>query len=169
MQLASGSHIPDGLLAANALLSEKLHQGFAAPKSTLHQGFGVSISSTPLGIISPLYDDGIGSRYTGKERDSESGNDYFNAPSNNAFVSWLHDMKACVVDVGLATAANDLNPIPSLSAMGLLGSTQSATDSLRRSQSETRRGDYRRRQANALAMVGSSLCHCRRCHSVFLV
>ncbi len=77
MQLASGSHIPDGLLAANALLSEKLHQGFAAPKSTLHQGFGVSISSTPLGIISPLYDDGTGSRYTGKERDTESGLDYF--------------------------------------------------------------------------------------------
>jgi RHS repeat-associated protein len=79
MQLASGSHIPDGLLAANALLSEKLHQGFAAPKSTLHQGFSVSISSTPLGIISPLYDDGTGSRYTGKERDAESGLDYFGA------------------------------------------------------------------------------------------
>jgi RHS repeat-associated protein len=79
MQLASGSHIPDGLLAANALLSEKLHQGIAAPKSTLHQGFGVSISSTPLGIISPLYDDGIGSRYTGKERDAESGLDNFGA------------------------------------------------------------------------------------------
>jgi RHS repeat-associated protein len=79
MQLASGSHIPDGLLAANALLSEKLHQGFAAPKSTLHQGFSVSISSTPLGIIGPLYDAGTGSRYTGKERDTESGNDYFGA------------------------------------------------------------------------------------------
>ena len=79
MQLASGSHIPDGLLAANALLSEKLHQGFAAPTSTLHQGFGVAISSTPLGIIGPLYDTRIGYRYTGKERDTESGNDYFGA------------------------------------------------------------------------------------------
>ena len=79
MQLASGSHIPDGLLAANALLSEKLHQGFAARKSTLHQGFRVSISSTPLGIIRPLYDEGTGSRYTGKERDTESGLDYFGA------------------------------------------------------------------------------------------
>ena len=79
MQLASGSHIPDGLLAANALLSEKLHQGFAAPTSTLHQGFSVSISSTALGIIGPLYDEGIGSRSTGKERDAESGLDYFGA------------------------------------------------------------------------------------------
>ena len=79
MQLASGPHIPDGLLAANALLSEKLHQGFAAPKSTLHQAFSVSISSTPLGIIGPLYDAGTGSRYTGKERDAESGLDCFGA------------------------------------------------------------------------------------------
>jgi RHS repeat-associated protein len=84
MQLASGSHIPDGLLAANALLSEKLHQGFAAPKSTLHQGFSVSISSTPLGIIGPLYDAGTGSRYTGKERDSETGNDYMFARYYNS-------------------------------------------------------------------------------------
>jgi RHS repeat-associated protein len=79
MHPASEFHIPDGLLAANALLSEKLHQGFATPKSTLHQGFSVSISSTPLGIIGPLYDAGTGSRYTGKERDAESGNDYFGA------------------------------------------------------------------------------------------
>jgi RHS repeat-associated protein len=79
MQLASGSHIPDGLLAANALLSEKLHQGFAAPKSTLHQGFEVAISSTPLGIKRSLYDGRVRSRCTGKERDAESGLDYFGA------------------------------------------------------------------------------------------
>lgn len=79
MQLSSDVRIPDGILAANALLSEKLHQGFAAPTSTLHQGFSVSISSTPLGIIRPLYDEGIGSRSTGKERDAESGLDYFGA------------------------------------------------------------------------------------------
>jgi RHS repeat-associated protein len=79
MQLASGTHIPDGLLAANALLSEKLHRGFAAPKSTLHQGFGVAISSTALGIPGTLYDGRIGCRYTGKERDSESGLDYMDA------------------------------------------------------------------------------------------
>jgi len=79
MQLASGTHIPDGLLAANTLLSEKLHRGFAAPKSTLHQGFGVAISSTALGIPGTLYDGRIGCRYTGKERDAESGLDYFGA------------------------------------------------------------------------------------------
>jgi RHS repeat-associated protein len=79
MQLASGTHIPDGLLAANALLSEKLHRGFAAPKSTLHQGFGVAISSTALGIPGTLYDGRIGCRYTGKDRDAETGLDYFGA------------------------------------------------------------------------------------------
>jgi RHS repeat-associated protein len=79
MQLASGTYIPDGLLAANALLSEKLHQGSAASTHTLHQGFGFVISSTPLGIEGSLYDGDVRSRYTGKERDAESGLDYFGA------------------------------------------------------------------------------------------
>jgi RHS repeat-associated protein len=79
MQLSSGTYIPDGLLAANALLSEKLHQGSATSTSTLHQGFGVAISSTSLGIKRSLYDGDVRSRCTGKERDTESGNDYFGA------------------------------------------------------------------------------------------
>jgi RHS repeat-associated protein len=79
MQLASGSCIPDGLLVANALLSEKLHQGSATYSGTLHQGLGVVISSTSLGIIGSLYDGDVRSRCTGKERDSKSGNDYFMA------------------------------------------------------------------------------------------
>jgi RHS repeat-associated protein len=79
MQLSSDVRIPEGLLAANALLAENSRQGFGASTHTLYQGFGVSISSTPLGIIGPLYDAGIGSRYTGKERDAESGLDYFGA------------------------------------------------------------------------------------------
>ncbi|HLI76807.1 MAG TPA: RHS repeat-associated core domain-containing protein [Acidobacteriaceae bacterium] len=77
MQLASGTHIPDGLLAASVLLSENSHQGFEAPTHTLHQGFGFVISHTSLGIISPLYDGDVRSRSTGKERDTESGLDYF--------------------------------------------------------------------------------------------
>jgi RHS repeat-associated protein len=77
MQLASGTHIPDGLLAANALLSEKLHQGSATSTRTLHQSFGVVISHTPLGISRSLYDGRARCRYTGKERDTESGLDNF--------------------------------------------------------------------------------------------
>jgi len=79
MHPASELHIPDGLLAANALLSENSHQGFDAPTSTLHQGFGFVISSTSLGIKASLYDGDVRSRCTGKERDSESGLDYFGA------------------------------------------------------------------------------------------
>ncbi len=77
MQLGFDSQIPDGLLAANALLAENSHQGFGASTHTLYQGFGIAISSTAQGIIGTLYDGRVGSRYTGKERDTESGLDYF--------------------------------------------------------------------------------------------
>jgi RHS repeat-associated protein len=79
MQLASGTHILDDLLAANALLSENSHQGFEAPTHTLDRGFSGAISHTSLEIITTLYDDDAGSRCTGKERDNESGLDYFGA------------------------------------------------------------------------------------------
>jgi RHS repeat-associated protein len=79
MQLSSDVRIPDGLLAANALLAENSRQGSATLSHTLHQGFYFAISSTSLGISGSLYDGRTGCRYTGKERDSESGNDYFGA------------------------------------------------------------------------------------------
>jgi len=79
MQLSSDPHILDGLLAANVLLSEKLHPGSRTSSGTLHQGFGVVISSTSLGIKRSLYDGDVRSRCTGKERDTESGLDYFGA------------------------------------------------------------------------------------------
>jgi RHS repeat-associated protein len=79
MHPASEQHIPEGLLAANVLLAENSRQGFGAGTHTLHQGFGVVISHTSLGISSTLYDGRTGCRYTGKERDQESGLDYFGA------------------------------------------------------------------------------------------
>ncbi|HEY6850233.1 MAG TPA: RHS repeat-associated core domain-containing protein [Terracidiphilus sp.] len=79
MQLSSDVRIPDGILAANALLAENSHQGFGASTHTVYQGFGVAISSTALGIPGALYDGDVRSRCTGKERDAESGNDYFPA------------------------------------------------------------------------------------------
>jgi RHS repeat-associated protein len=79
MQLSSDVQIPDGLLAANALLSEKPRLGFRSDDSTLRWGSSVVISSTAIGISGTLYDSRIESRYTGKERDTESGNDYFGA------------------------------------------------------------------------------------------
>jgi RHS repeat-associated protein len=79
MHLSSGLDIPDGLLAANALLAENSRQGSATLSHTLHQGFGVVISHTSLGISGSLYDGRARCRYTGKERDAESGLDYFGA------------------------------------------------------------------------------------------
>ena len=77
MQLSSDVQIPDGLLAANAPLSEKPRLGFRSDDSTLRWGSSVVISSTAIGISGTLYDSRIESRSTGKEIDGESGNNYF--------------------------------------------------------------------------------------------
>ena len=79
MHPASEHHIPDGLLAASVLLAENSRQGSATSTHALHRGFGFVISSTSLGIKGSLYDGDVRSRCTGKERDTESGNDYFEA------------------------------------------------------------------------------------------
>jgi len=81
MQLgpSSRAQIPDGLLAAMTLLSEKPHQGVPSSTHTMYQGFGFVIANPALGMPPMLYDEGLGSRSTGKERDAESGLDYFGA------------------------------------------------------------------------------------------
>ncbi|MEO6805325.1 MAG: RHS repeat-associated core domain-containing protein [Edaphobacter sp.] len=79
MHPATEQYIPDGLLAANALLAENSRQGSRTSTHTMYQGFGVVISSTSLGINESLYDGDVRSRYTGKERDAETGLDYFGA------------------------------------------------------------------------------------------
>jgi RHS repeat-associated protein len=86
MQLgpSSRAQIPDGLLAAMTLLSEKPHQGVPTSTHTMHQGFGFVIANTALGMPPMLYDEGVGSRSTGKERDVESGNDYMFARYYNS-------------------------------------------------------------------------------------
>ena len=52
MQLGSEAQIPDGLLAANALLGENSHQGVPTSTHALYQGFGFVISNTAL-VIGP--------------------------------------------------------------------------------------------------------------------
>jgi RHS repeat-associated protein len=79
MHPASEQHIPDGLLAASVLLAENSRQGSATSTHAMYQGFGFAISSTSLGIKGSLYDGRVRSRCTGKERDAESGLDYFGA------------------------------------------------------------------------------------------
>ena len=63
----------------DGVAKRKTASGVPTSTHTLHQGFGFVISNTALGMRPVLYDEGVGSRYTGKERDAESGNDYFGA------------------------------------------------------------------------------------------
>jgi RHS repeat-associated protein len=60
-------------------LREKPRLGFSSRNLALHQGHEVCNSTTALGFRAALHLERIRSRYTGKERDTESGNDYFGA------------------------------------------------------------------------------------------
>jgi RHS repeat-associated protein len=79
MQLASSARIPDGLLAAMRPGGEKPHQGLPSRNPGLHQGPTVCNSTTALGLQAAAVLNRVGSCSTGKERDTESGNDYFGA------------------------------------------------------------------------------------------
>jgi RHS repeat-associated protein len=79
MQLASSARIPDGLLAAMQLGGEKPHQGLPSRNPALYQGPTVCNSTTALGLQAAAVLNRVGSCSTGKERDAESGNDYFEA------------------------------------------------------------------------------------------
>jgi RHS repeat-associated protein len=78
MQLGSStSQIPDGLLAAITLLREKPHQGVPSRNLAPHQGIDERNSTAALGLRASEHLNRVWPRYTGKERDTESGNDYF--------------------------------------------------------------------------------------------
>jgi RHS repeat-associated protein len=77
MQLGSDVQIPDGLLAEIALLREKPHQGVPSRNLAPHQGVNERNSTTAIGLRAGAQLNRIWPRYTGKERDTESGLDYF--------------------------------------------------------------------------------------------
>ncbi len=79
MQLASSAAFPEQLLAAMPQLREKPRLGFSSKNPALHQVHEVCNSTTALGFRAALHLERVRSRYTGKERDTESGNDYFEA------------------------------------------------------------------------------------------
>ena len=79
MQLASSARIPDGFMAAMQLGGEKPHQGLPGRNPALYQGPTVCNSTTALGLQAAAVLNRVGSCSTGKERDTESGNDYFEA------------------------------------------------------------------------------------------
>jgi RHS repeat-associated protein len=79
MQPASSPAMPKTPLAVLRLGGEKPHQGFLSGNPALYQGPTVCNSTTALGLRGQAELNRVGSRCTGKERDSESGNDYFGA------------------------------------------------------------------------------------------
>lgn len=79
MHPASEQHIPDGLLAASVLLSEKPRHGVASKNPALNLGINEANSTAAIGLRAGLLLNRVQSRYTGKERDTESGLDYFGA------------------------------------------------------------------------------------------
>jgi len=70
---------PGAGLLASAWLAQNSHLGLAAQNATLHQTIAFSKPLTASGLPDPLYDFRVGPRCSGKERDAETGLDYFGA------------------------------------------------------------------------------------------
>jgi RHS repeat-associated protein len=66
-------------MSTTAQLSEKSHRGFEGIKAALYLGSTGVKSNTAVGMQLRLRRNGIGSRSSGKERDAETGLDYFGA------------------------------------------------------------------------------------------
>lgn len=62
-----------------SLVAEKPHQGGAELAQGLHRGPATANALIAPGLCGCLYDSGRRSRSTGKERDAETGLDYFGA------------------------------------------------------------------------------------------
>ena len=111
MQQAS-SAFSTGVPASVAIpqLAGNSRQGFGLIASTSRWASGWVISSTSLGMKGSLYDGDVRSRSTGKERDSESGNDYFGARYYGSVTGrWLSPDVINLTSARLLNPANTLN------------------------------------------------------------
>ncbi len=79
MHLSSDVQIPDGMLAAMTLRNQNSRLGVPSQNPALHQGFDASKTHIAIGLQAAESTTRIRSRCTGKERDAESGLDYFGA------------------------------------------------------------------------------------------
>jgi len=79
MQPAFSTRVPDGFMAAMRLGGEKPHQGLPGENPAPNRGHEVCNSTVLLGMRGQAELNRVGSCSTGKERDTESGNDYFGA------------------------------------------------------------------------------------------
>ena len=110
MQLASIPVLSQPPLAAMPQLREKPRLGFSSKNPALHQVHEVCNSTTALGLQAALHLERIRSRYTGKERDSESGNDYFGARYYASSTGrWMSPDPINLTNARLLNPANTLN------------------------------------------------------------
>jgi len=79
MQPALRSSIPDASLAVFPVNGENSHQGLAGRNPALYPGHEACNFTVLLGMRGQAELNRVGPRSSGKERDSESGNDYFGA------------------------------------------------------------------------------------------
>jgi RHS repeat-associated protein len=79
MELSQSQAFSEPLLAAMPQLKEKPCLGVPSKNPALYPGQEICNSTIAIGLQAALHLDAVRSRYTGKERDAESGNDYFGA------------------------------------------------------------------------------------------
>ena len=79
MEATLSTPLTPTFVPVRAELSENSRLGSASSNPALYPVFFAAKSTTALGLQSGLFQTRVGSRSTGKERDSESGNDYFGA------------------------------------------------------------------------------------------
>src|SRR5580658_10165075 len=105
MQPALRSPIPDASLAVLPVNGENSHQGFAGRNPAPNQVREACKFTVLLGMRGRAELNRAGSRCPGKERDTESGNDYFGARYYGSSMGrWMSP------DPGWMFAANPANP-----------------------------------------------------------
>jgi RHS repeat-associated protein len=106
---------PPAPLLACACLAQNLHQGHRLPTALLHQGFAPRISNTTTGLDVFLYDSARRSRSTSKERDAETGLDFFESryysSAQGRFTS-PDEFKGGFLDAFSGQAAFQPGPLP---------------------------------------------------------
>ena len=89
---------------------KKAHQGVAPQNLALHQGIAWSNSTSALGLRTLAVENRVGSRCTGKERDTESGLDYFGARHYaSSMARWMSPDPINLTSARLVNPTNTLN------------------------------------------------------------
>ena len=105
---AFGPWCAETCISASECEGEKPHQGVAGKNPALHQGIVWCNSTTALGLRGMSLENGVRSRCKGKERDTETANDNFDAREYTwRFGRWLSsDWSATPAPVPYANLSN---------------------------------------------------------------